>query len=100
MPVQKQVLLLFPLILLFFCFPVVSLASTTTSQAGIVFTESDESAKKKELDEKKIPSTGSEEVKKDSYLPQTGEKHQTSILIVGSLLLVGSVVKINRVKRR
>lgn len=47
MPVQKQVLLLFPLILLFFCFPVVSLASTTTSQAGIVFTESDESAKKK-----------------------------------------------------
>lgn len=65
MPVQKQVLLLFPLILLFFCFPVVSLASTTTSQAGIVFTESDESAKKKELDEKKIPSTGSEEVKKE-----------------------------------
>lgn len=64
MPVQKQVLLLFPLILLFFCFPVVSLASTTTSQAGIVFTESDESAKKKELDEKKFPVQGVRKLKK------------------------------------
>lgn len=100
MRVQKQVMLLLPLMLLFLCFPVVSLASETTSQVGIFFTENDEIVKKKELDENELPSTGNKKVQKDSYLPQTGEQSQTSVLIVGSLLLVGSVVRINRVKRR
>lgn len=100
MPVQKHVLLLFPLILMFFCFPAVSLASSPTSQVGIFFTENDETVKKIEVKEKSIPNTGDKEVQKDSYLPQTGEQRQPSVLIVGSLLLVGSVVRINKVKRR
>ena len=102
MRTQKQELLLFFIIVLVLCFPSVSLANTTKSQVGIFFTEgneADELLQEKKSNGKKNPSIGAKEVQRGDYLPQTGEQGQENILIVGSLLLVISVVGMNKIKR-
>ena len=89
----KHVLLWGLSLFLLFTFSATSLANTTTSQAGISFTEEEEVKeveKEKEKitfqENKQLPNT--ESGRTSSKLPQTGEHKDGSLLIIGWILLV------------
>lgn len=99
MRIQKQGLLLFSSLFLFIFFPIIGLASTTTSQVGIFFTENDEAEVTTEtLTEDKLSNMGDKEARKQNNLPQTGEGDQSHILILWSILLLNLVIVIYLVK--
>lgn len=92
MQIIKHVLLWGLSLFFLLSFSVTSLAVTTTSQTGISFTEKEEVEESNDFlqKNKELPDTVGGRT--SSKLPQTGEHKDGDLLIIGSILLVASML--------
>ncbi|WP_317946422.1 LPXTG cell wall anchor domain-containing protein [Carnobacterium maltaromaticum] len=92
MKIIKHVLFWGLSLCLFLNFSITSLATTTTSQVGISFTDKEEVENEDSTIQKsiKLPNTGGDRT--SSEFPQTGEYHNPSLLIIGLIILIASRV--------
>lgn len=101
MKMQKQVLFFLTMVMTIFVCPFVSIASSNESDVGISFTENESDEQENGISNqgKIVDDGGVVNGNKTSskILPQTGEKRQSILLMLGLILLTASIlVKITK----
>lgn len=105
MNIKDRIFLIMCCLFFIFCYPINSSATTTTSNVGIVFTEKEVSEKggNHGKESEYSPETGkqvegvSQNDKERNQFPQTGEKKQGILTLIGVLLLsISRMVKKKR----
>lgn len=98
MKIMKHVLLWGLSLCVLFNFSITSLAVTTTSQAGIFFTEKEEVKAEEDTFQKNKELPNTEGDRTSSKFPQTGESKDQKLLIIGLIILMISIfiIKANK----
>lgn len=92
MKIAKHVLLWRLSLIFLFNFSLISLANTTTSQAGIIFTEKEEAKEETNTFQKNNDLANTENLRTSLKLPKTGEQKDGNLFIIGLILLVASML--------